>query len=193
MNWDDDSEPRPYIHKCGGKDDLLIMQISVTVKAAAYTDIAIVVDADSNIQDRWKSIRGRFTNADIDLPEKHDKAGTVVVDRAKSRNIGIWIMPDNEANGALEDFVNLMLPDDDCLLEYAEIASEEAKKEHGATFNDKDLPKAKLHAWLAWQHTPGVPYGQAINNRILRSNNDCALRFVKWFDRVFPGLVNTTS
>lgn len=193
VDWDDESKPCPHIKPCGGKPSLLDAILPIT-KLRGLTNLSIVLDANGNIQDCWRSIRGSFSKVDLDLPEKHNNEGTVVnaVISERSVTIGVWIMPDNEANGALEDFVNLMLPDKDCLLEYAENASIEAKK-HGATFSDKDLPKARLHAWLAWQRTPGVPYGQAINNRILRSDNECALRFVKWFGQVFPGLVNTTS
>jgi len=139
VDWDDSSTSPPYIHKCGGIDNLL-NQISVTVKGAEYTDIAIVVDANGSIQDRWKSLRGRFADADIELPEQLDTTGTVVVDRAKSRNIGLWIMPDNTMNGALEDFVVNMMPESDRLLDYAQCASKKAKK-YGAKFDDIDYQR----------------------------------------------------
>jgi hypothetical protein len=56
----------------------------------------------------------------------------------------------------------------------------------GAAFGKARRRKAVLHAWLAWQPKPGLPYGTAITARYLGHDSPAALGFVEWFQRVFP-------
>ncbi len=66
----------------------------------------------------------------------------------------------------------------------AERSTHEAK-EQGARFPDTAQLRAALHAWLAWQERPGVPYGTAIRARYFSDDSAAAIAFVEWFKRVF--------
>ena len=59
------------------------------------------------------------------------------------------------------------------------------KTDHGASYPDGDVRKAVLHAWLAWQQEPGLPYGTAIRARYFMHDSPVAARFVAWFRRLF--------
>ena len=70
------------------------------------------------------------------------------------------MMPQGGQPGAVEAFVATLIPDSP-LKQHADAATTQARS-HGAIFADKDLEKARLRAWLAWQRVPGAPYGRAI-------------------------------
>lgn len=93
-------------------------------------------------------------------------------------------MPNNESEGAIESFLETLIPAGDTLVEHARVATEEAKR-HGASFSDKDYRKAYLHAWLAWQEDPGRPYGTAIRARFFDARSETADAFVEWFRRLY--------
>ena len=55
FEWDDDTRDRPYVSYAGGKDELFA-SLSVTVKGS-YERVGFVVDADTEVQDRWIQVR----------------------------------------------------------------------------------------------------------------------------------------
>jgi hypothetical protein len=93
-------------------------------------------------------------------------------------------MPDNRTHGALEAFLETLIPDEDAVWPFARTSSAEAKR-LGAPYREVDTAKARLLTWLAWQDEPGKQYGQAVNARILGHDSSTALAFVDWFRRLF--------
>ena len=83
-------------------------------------------------------------------------------------------MPDNQREGALEQFLEDLVDDNDPLLPIAARSTSEAA-ESGAEFPEVDHRKAVLHSWLAWQKAPGLPYGAAIKAQFFRDNSPAAL------------------
>ncbi len=55
----------------------------------------------------------------------------------------------------------------------------------GSHLAEKDLAKGKLYAWLAWQQSPGLPFGIALKARLFGHDSPEALRFVAWFTHLF--------
>lgn len=55
----------------------------------------------------------------------------------------------------------------------------------GAPLSPKDRLKGVLHAWLAWQEQPGMPFGTGITTRAFQADSPEALTFVGWFRRLF--------
>jgi hypothetical protein len=98
--------------------------------------------------------------------------------------IGIWLMPDNQRPGALEDFLGKLVPTEDATWSYADEAVQKARG-LGAPCLAKDHGKSLLHTWLAWQEEPGLPFGAAMKAEVLRKDAGEALRFVGWFRRLF--------
>ena len=93
-----------------------------------------------------------------------------------------------QGEGTLERFLEALVQEADPLLPYAREATRRAKTQHGASYPDCGVRKAVLHAWLAWQREPGLPYGTAIRARYFRHDSLVAEQFVAWFRRVFRGL-----
>ena len=106
-------------------------------------------------------------------------------------SIGVWIMPNNNYNGTLENFVYNMIPPDDCICQVPEFIDNiptECRK-----FNDNNIYKAYVHAWLATWNKPR-PMGAAINSGDLDHNCPQANSFVSWLSRLFDlGFCNGKS
>jgi len=151
--------------------------------------VGLIVDGDEDPAARWAEVcRGfaaKLEPEELDalaLPATYPAGGFVGSPR-QGHWLGIWIMPDGRQPGAIESFVQPLLPGDR-LWDHAIHATLEARQ-HGAGFADKDRLKAQLRTWLAWQAQPGVPYGQAIRSGYLRHDSPAAAALVDWFRRVY--------
>ena len=165
----------------------LEMDLKVDLKAG-YSDIAIVLDADTNIHSQWESIRHKLINLDFDIPMNLNTEGVIAFHRSDdTKKIGVWLMPDNETNGMLEDFVKMLVPDDDLMLTKATAIVAEIRQDIAEIkrFKDIHLAKAEIHTWLAWQEDPGSPMGQAITKKYLNTENEICERFLTWLKSVF--------
>jgi hypothetical protein len=155
---------------------------------AGYTDIAIVLDADTNLQSQWEAVRNRLLKLDFDVPKMPNTEGVLAFHKYDDTvKIGVWLMPDNRLNGMLEDFVKMLVPDNDLMLEKATTIVKEIKVEIDEMhrFKDAHLAKAEIHTWLAWQENPGSPMGQAITKKYLNTDNEVCERFLTWLKAVF--------
>ncbi|HEO70462.1 MAG TPA: hypothetical protein ENN80_04310 [Candidatus Hydrogenedentes bacterium] len=98
--------------------------------------------------------------------------------------VGIWIMPDNHAEGILEDFLRFLVPEGSRLLEHVE-SSVASIPEGECLFPKQATPKAIIHTWLAWQEEPGKPLGTAITARYLDPEVEQVDVLVGWLKRIF--------
>lgn len=146
--------------------------------------VGFVLDANSSLRDSWRSVATQLKAAAVSVPDHIPRDGFVGLSSKFRTRVGVWIMPDNERVGAVEEFVRTLIHSGDSLLPYAESCTGKAT-EHGARFAAKDEQKAVLHAWLAWQKKPGRPYGTAIRAGFLGAHSPVADRFVSWFRLVF--------
>lgn len=130
-----------------------------------------MVDADENgpaarCQSIEKLIKDRFpewTGSCAPSPE-----GIVIQDN-KLPVIGIWIMPDNRRNGYLEHFIAELVPEGDMLWAHAQTVVGQLPDRRFSVAKEQ---KALLHTWLAWQETPGLPFGTALSSGILTRNSE---------------------
>jgi len=172
------------INDSAGKDALLA-SVRTAVRAGTGRSAGFVLDADEVSQYRWQAVRDRLKGVGLTLPEEIPDDGFVGNATEYRTCVGVWLMPDNRRRGALEEFLQDLVPDEDSLFLHAETSTEVALEE-GARFSESKRRKAVTHAWLAWQEEPGLPYGSAINAHYFRHDSDAALAFVRWFERVFP-------
>jgi hypothetical protein len=121
------------------------------------------------------------------VPESPPPGGFIGASTRFKSRVGVWLMPDNVNDGALEPFLTELIHIGDPILAHAEDSTDRAKG-IGAAFTDLDRPKAVIHAWLAWQAEPGRPYGMAITAQYFAHDAALAARFVGWYVRLF-GLI----
>lgn len=155
--------------------------------------IGFIVDADERIEDRWTSLRD-VLHSDLcgysTVPLKPIKGGVVIAEE-KRPVVGLWVMPNNQDSGALEEFLRTLVPDTDPLWSYAEecVANLPVLPD-SATNNWKS--KARLHTWLAWRKdAPGIPIGQAMKGRDFDPFSEPAQELIAWLRRLFA--LETTS
>lgn len=177
----------------GGIEELLA-GIPLRLKSSNLAALGIVVDADQNLQGRWQSISDRLSKAGYGtyLPKQPDPNGTIISAPSKPP-IGIWLMPDNQSSGMVEDFVARLIPDHDLLAPKAEAILQDIEQEKlnlyiAQPFGKLRAPhhsKALIHTWLAWQKIPGRPMGQSITAHALQYDKALANTFVAWLKRLF--------
>ena len=187
-------------HICGNRDiapldikksdgvDKLIESLAVRLTLREEGDvIGVVIDADTEISNRWQSIQNRITEVGYqDVPNQPDPDGTILDPPAGTLlpRLGVWIMPDNRTNGTLEDFLRFLVPQPTILFDHVR-NSVAAIPEGERRFKPLDEPKAIIHTWLAWQKEPGRPFGTAITARFLDPNVPEVDVLVAWLKRLF--------
>jgi hypothetical protein len=130
--------------------------------------LGIVVDADQDLAARWQAVRDRLIASGYQhVPKVPPAEGWIDAPPDRPR-VGVWLMPDNQLPGMLEDFVARLMPRDDALRPKAEAILQEIELAGLNRYTSVHRPKALIHTWLAWQETPGMPMGQAITARVLR-------------------------
>jgi hypothetical protein len=168
----------------GGVEDLLC-SIPVRLKMAGLQALGLVLDADQNLQSRWDAVCHRLHQAGYDkLPAQPHPQGTVIGGDERAR-VGVWLMPNNQLPGILEDFVAHLIPQHDPLLPKAESILADIEQHNLHRYKQAYHPKALIHTWLAWQNIPGRPMGQSITAHALLHDAAIAVSFVNWLNRLF--------
>ncbi len=168
-----------------GGIDAILESLKLRIKQPKLQTLGIVVDADQDLRARWQAVQNRLMESGYQaIPTVPPPDGWVYAQPDKPK-IGVWLMPDNQLPGMLEDFVAHLIPTDDSLRPKAEAIVQEIEKLKLNRYTPIHHPKALIHTWLAWQETPGMPMGQAITAQVLSYNAEIANKFVEWLKRLF--------
>lgn len=173
---------QPY----GGKDRL-IEGIKARLLESDIEALGILLDADEDLQARWQAVASRLGVAGYaGVPPTPVAEGTVIPKPPNTLlpRVGVWLMPDNQVPGILENFLRFLIPAGDPLLAHADQAIAGMAPEL-CRFSVARLPKARIHTWLAWQAEPGKPLGQAISARYLDAELPTVDLFADWLRRTF--------
>lgn len=174
------------IARLGGIDKLL-ESLPVRLKESDVNALGVLVDADTDVQARWDSLRGHLITAGyLSVPTTPATQGTVLQPPPGTLlpRVGIWLMPDNQTNGILEDFLRFLVPPPNDLLDHAQQSIDGIPDGH-RRFAAKDDTKALMHTWLAWQKEPGKPFGTAITARYLDADVPQVADFINWLRQLF--------
>lgn len=181
----------------GGVDQLLGV-IGDAIRASSGRPVGFVLDIDIEVSNRWTAVRDRLREAGLDPPAHCPQEGYVEEHPQYHHRCGVWLMPDCQTDHAkLEDLIATLVPENDPLWPHAQECTTKAAtivEEHNARsdaqvewtcFKDVDRSKAEVHAWLAWQRSPGVPFGTALKGEILGHDSDQAKSFLRWLGHVY--------
>ena len=160
--------------------DQLLAAIEAETKAAGRQSVGLLVDANSSLDDRWRSLADRLRQVGIEPPKALDKEGCVISGRPR---LGLWLMPDNRNSGELEDFVQTLIPVDDPVWPLATKYIGEIPPEH-RQFSESKVSRAQIHAWLAARKEPRQ-MGSAIRTGELSADGELAVRLVAWLRNLF--------
>ena len=169
-------------------DTKLLDAIPVRLKAAGDEAIVgIVMDADTDLDARWQSLRDRLVKLGyVAMPDIPAADGTIIDPPPGTLlpRVGIWIMPDNQTKGILEDFLRFLVPEGSELFDHV-TTSVATIPEGERRFSELAEPKTLIHTWLAWQKDPGTPFGTAITARFLDPDVAQVDVLVSWLKRLF--------
>ncbi|MDQ2731194.1 MAG: hypothetical protein M3Y56_06010 [Armatimonadota bacterium] len=174
------------IDDLGGVDELL-EDFPVRLKESEIESLGVIIDADSDLTGRWRGLQDRLTNAGyLTVPDDPTPTGTIVLPppRTLLPRAGVWIMPNNQATGMLEDFLRFLVPQESLLFKHVQ-SSVTMIPEGERRFSELTEPKAIIHTWLAWQEEPGRPYGTAIKAKYLDLNVPEVDVLVTWLVELF--------
>ncbi len=147
--------------------------------------LGIVVDADIDLEARWQALSNKLNDFGYkDIPKKPQIDGWIDT-QPELPKIGIWVMPNNQLPGMLEDFVSYLIPPDDEIKPEVEAWLENLEAQKINPYSEARRAKAFIHTWLAVQKKPGMPMGQAITARALSEDAEVVKNFIEWLNRLF--------
>ena len=155
--------------------------IGPELKAPEREVVGIIVDANDDLTARWTAVTDRLRTACPGI-EIGDPAPEGTIVRSEPR-VGIWLWPDNESGGELEDFVAEMVPDDDPVWPLSRCYIQGIPVEH-RPFSEGKAARAEIHAWLATRREPRW-MGSAIRTGDLKVDGVLAKRFASWLESLF--------
>jgi len=163
----------------------LLIRIEADLLQADLKTIGLIVDADVDLANRWHSLKSKLERQGYSLPKDIEEGGLILTPANKPK-LGLWIMPNNNLNGALEDFIKFLIAPEDDLVSEVENALSFLKSSGKQRYKDIYLQKSFISTWLAWQKVPGIPMGQAITLKFLNTANVRELDlFVTWLKNLF--------
>ena len=173
--------PRFEIEPKGGFTELH-KSIYNEVNAPGRRVLGIVADANDEPRQRWQSISSKLKEASCDVPAK-PSAGGAVFSGPHDIRVGVWLMPDNQQPGELENFVADLIPGSDLIWPMAQRFIDDIPPSL-RRFPPQKLKRAHVHAWLATREKPR-PMGLAITAGDLQHDAPISARFVQWVQNLF--------
>ena len=160
----------------------LLEAIYPEVMMSGRSALGILVDANDDRQARWRAVTDRLRKAGVEPPSEPEPSGVIIEGAPR---IGVWMMPDNESPGELENFIAKMIPAGDAIWplsqSYVACIQDEDRR-----FTPGKTRRAEVHAWLAVREDPRR-MGQAITAGDLDTGTELCQRFVRWLRALFSG------
>ena len=160
--------------------DAIRQRIGLEILDPRRKAVGILVDANDDLDARWNAVADRLRKENIEVPSNPEPTGIIIDGTPR---VGIWLMPNNESPGELENFVSEMIPADDPVWplskNYIDGIPEADRK-----FTEKKILRAKIHAWLATREDPRQ-MGAAIGARDLRVDGTLSTAFANWLRQLF--------
>jgi hypothetical protein len=173
------------LYECGS-DELALKRLSGLLATPDQIEtVGIVIDADNpTLIAKWQAVKDRLQKSGVITIQNEPKpTGTIIPATNGLPRVGVWLMPNNQIDGMLEDFCSQLAHP--IGVGFAEKCVNDAKANDFTTFIDTHKTKAVIHTFLAWQHEPGMPLGQAITARTLNPDNALAKTFAAWLTELF--------
>jgi hypothetical protein len=185
-NWPEKRTGWPVWIEVGNSVDQILEPgyLTTEIKASNARIIGVMLDADTQARGRYQRIQQLCATLFPDLPA-HISPGGLITDNGDDKRFGLWLMPDNTGEGALETFLRYLVPSQKEALWKRACGCVVDAISAGAECRGSHVPKASLYTWLAWQDPPGQSPGLALTRKILDPDSEYAEPFVDWFKRLY--------
>lgn len=172
------------LYDCESDEGILKRLNALVLQPNRLETIGVVLDVDDRTaSSRWQQIQDKIKSHGYEFPESPNPEGTILPLNGEKPKLGIWLMPNNQIPGMLEDFLMTMANKDSISFASATVVS--AKEKGFTTFRAVHNSKAVIHTYLAWQDEPGKPLGQSITSHVLNPESEIARVFTDWLTRLF--------
>ena len=161
----------------------LLKAVGPEIKVSERVAIGFLLDANDDLAGRWRDVSKQLRKEGICAPQDPSPEGTVIPGLSPLPRVGVWLMPDNQSAGELEDFVRSMIPEDDLAWKLARRYIQDIP-EGERKFRPKKTSRAELHAWLSARENPGL-MGLAIHRGDLKTDGDLCRTFLAWLEKLF--------
>lgn len=198
--------PEVFCIRDMGGDTKLLAGMNNEIRSGRRGIVGVIIDADRDDESsqpadaataRWKEVADKLEEIGIAVPPeradgvvipgKPDGAARLASIGAPPR-IGVWVMPDNEHPGELEDFIDRMIPSDAkarlLAKDYIDRALTEIPDDDVGRLVEKKRLRGEVHAWLATRRRPRH-LGAAIEAAYLNTDGELCQRFTAWLRRLF--------
>lgn len=145
--------------------------------------VGVLVDADADPGVCWNELVKGFSRTPISFPATPNPAGLIIPEQPGVPRVGVWMMPDNQSAGELEDFVRQMMPVAAPVWPEAQRYIDNIPPDLRRFAPDK-TDKAKLYAWLATLKEP-ARMGVAIGDGDLETTGPLCQTFTTWLQQLF--------
>jgi hypothetical protein len=159
-------------------------ELQVRFKQSDIETIGVVIDADTSLDKRWICIKKILSHQGFSVPDVLPKTG-LILSNTNGIKVGVWIMPDNNLNGMLEDFISFLIPRDDKLLPIVQTTLNEIEDKKLNKYPLSHKSKATIHSWLAYQENPGTPIGLSITKKYLTTDEETCAVLIQWLRELF--------
>ena len=164
-----------------GNREKVLDAIYLQINEPGCTAVGIVVDADDKLEDRWRAVSDRLKRAGVvGIPASPCRDGTII---GYTPRVGVWLMPDNQSSGEIENFVQTMIPKDDAVWPRAKAYIRDIP-DKDKKFSRNKISCAEIYAWLATREVPGR-MGTAIGLGDLTADEKPCVDFLKWIGDLF--------
>lgn len=168
-------------------DALEAFSLHINEQASKVDRVGLIIDADQDFSARWKSIRQVLTDTrNYDVPRVFPSEG-LVLDAVlpQKPKVGVWIMPNNNASGMLEDFLREMVPNDDVLIPEVTKTLDDLENAKLNRYKSIHRSKAWIHTYLAWQDEPGNTLAVAVGSVQLDPSAAIVRSFADWMKKLY--------
>lgn len=142
----------------------------------------VIIDADTSYACAWQSIRDILVRSGKYNPPVQLCPDGLILTPIDDNDliVGVWIMPNNQDIGMLEDFMMGIIPEENMLLNEAETVITNLEKKNIQKYKNVHRAKAKLHTWLAWHDEPGDSIHVAIRKHLFSRDKELVIAFRTW-------------
>jgi len=148
--------------------------------------LAIVADADNCFDARWQQLTQPLAHMgyQINPPPCQPFLGSILSHNNGLPNVGLWLMPDHQHDGMLEDLIQQTIDlDEQCQL--LATAKHCLQQLPCTLFKPHHYTKATVYTWLAWQKKPGQALVSTINAKLIELDAQPLHAFQTWLRKVF--------
>lgn len=172
------------------KQTSILLKQFADLETGSQRRLAVVIDADHKGEgglgfqktvEQFMNIVGEL--GFVLVSDSSNNHGLIFQHSDGLPDLGLWVMPNNDSDGMLEDWIK------DCIHQDEKPLFTHAESIVGALnpkrFKPIHLSKAEVATWLAWQEQPGHGLYLTVTGQLLDANRPLYTDLIVWLKHIF--------